>query len=84
MAYYWVVFHGRGDGCVEASNEEEALRLGTELTGYDTAQAAQLRYPANPRLNPNPSDPYYCPSLCYRPVECSRVGGCTAPRPCND
>lgn len=81
---YWVTFHGRKEGCVEASSEAEALRLGEEITGYPAAMALAMRYPAEPRINPNPQDPDYCPSLCYRPAECSITGGCTAKRPCND
>ena len=81
---YWVTFHGRPEGCVEASNEAEALRLGEEITGYPTARALPMRYPADPRINPDPKDPYYCPSLCYLPAECSITGGCVAKRPCND
>jgi hypothetical protein len=84
MTNYWVTFHGRGAGCVGAESEQDALRIGEEVTGYATAHAVRIPYPADPRINPRPEDPYYCPSFCYQPVKYAALGRCAAVRPCDD
>ena len=73
MNPYWIKFETGPSGCVEAANEEEALKLASQITGRKAVKAETLPYPATPRLNPSPDS---MPSFCWDPENCKGRRSC--------
>lgn len=85
MPPFWLTFEGRGPGCVEAENAEEAKRIAKELTGCEVLTCQCLPYPASPRINEWKHPKHgVTPPFCYRPSQCAGRGSCPQSHSCVD
>lgn len=78
MPSYWLEWNERGPASVDASDEQAAIELGEQLTGFKPIKARTLYYRALPVLDAPATWPPYCiqPELCAGHTYCTRASRC--------